>query len=252
MQKRNTIFGVLGGLGLAPLVAAVALLSPMVAAAERSPQAPPVAPSPQLDSSLQRLTQMFSPAIQATMNACWEQGRVNLAAGAAQNGVVVCGDGSTSGVAYTDYLETVSDLLTASSLVGFRTVAASNPEISPQLLTSFLSSAQGVTTLRGAVQTAIVQSGLLPAQATDSQALLTNQVMERLLPNLQNPSQLETLLGSTEQYSRVVENFCTAPGMSIDQVKDLVPELNSIQFYAICIDESGTMNEVLRLLRQGS
>lgn len=250
MQKRNAVFDVLNGLGLYPLAAAAVLLSPTVAVAERSPQAPTLAPSPQLDSSLQRLTQMFSPAIQSTMNACWEQGRVNLAAGAAQNGAVVCGDGSAAtGVSYTDYVETVSDLLAASSLVGFRTVATSNPAISPQLLTTFLSSAQGVSTLQGAVQTAIVQSGLLPAEATDSQTVLTTQVMNRLLPSLQNPSQLENLLGSTEQYSRVVDSFCTAPGMSVDQVKNLVPELTSIQFYAICIDESGTMEEVLRLLR---
>jgi hypothetical protein len=251
MQTRNSILGFLGRLSWCPLIAAAVWLNPVsVLAAERSPQALPVSPSPQLDSSLQRLTQMFSPALQSVMNACWEQGRVNLAAGAAQNGALRCGDGSVAtGVTYTNYVETMSDLLTASSLVGFRTVATSNPNVSPQLLTTYLSSAQGMSILQDAVQTAIVQSGLLPAQATDSQTFLTNQVIDRLLPNLQDPGRLENLLGNTEQYTSVVENFCTAPGMSIEQAKALVPELNSVQFYAICIAESGTMEEVLRLLR---
>lgn len=247
MQMRRA----LACLSLTPLLSLLVAVKPLpVAAAEPSPQVPQSGSNPQLDSSLRRLTQMFSPDIQNTMNACWEQGRVNLAAGAAQNGTLICGDGSSNtGVGYDTYLATVSDLLTASSLVGFRTVTETNPSINPQMLTTFLSSAEGVATLRGAVQTAITQSGLLPAQATDSTALLTDQVMEKLLPNLQDSNRIESLLGSTEQYSRVVQNFCTAPGMSVDQAKALVPDLSTIQLYAICIQESGTMNEVLRMMR---
>lgn len=203
-------------------------------------------PSPQRSSALQRLGQMFSPEIQSTIGACLEQGKVDVAAGATDGGAVRCGDGSTASVPYAAYVNTVSDVLTASSLVGFRAVLQSNSGVSPAMLRMFLESPQGAIVLRQAVQSAITQSELLPATATESTNILTDAVLTRLLPSLQDPTTLDTLLGTTEQYNQVVQEFCTAPGMSIEQAKSRLP-LNELQLYAICIQESGVADEVLRL-----
>lgn len=202
-------------------------------------------PSPQRSSALQRLGQMFSPEIQSTIGACLEQGKVDVAAGPTDSGAVRCGDGSTASVPYAAYVTTVSDVLTASSLVGFRAVLQSN-SVSPAMLRMFLESPQGAIVLRQAVQSAITQSELLPATATESTNILTDAVLTRLLPSLQDPTTLDTLLGTTEQYNQVVQEFCTAPGMSIEQAKSRLP-LNELQLYAICIQESGVADEVLRL-----
>lgn len=207
------------------------------------------APSPASDS-VQRLAQMFSAEIQSTLSACWNRGKVDLAAGASRDGSVICGDGAPEGaIAYTAYVSTVSDILAASGLVGFRTVTTSNPQVNPQSISSFLSSSQGTTLLRQTVQLAITQSQLLPAEATESNTILTDRVMERLVPNLQNPSVLDGLLGNDEQYAQVVSHFCTAPGMSVDEAKTLVPDLNSLQLYAICIHESGVSDEALEVIQ---
>ncbi|WP_448602332.1 hypothetical protein [Thermoleptolyngbya sp.] len=203
-------------------------------------------PSPQRSNALQRLGQMFSPEIQSTIGACLEQGKVDVAAGPTDSGAVRCGDGSTVSVPYAAYVTTVSDVLTASSLVGFRAVLQSNAGVSPAMLRMFLNSPQGAIVLRQAVQSAITQSELLPATATESTNILTDAVLTRLLPSLQDPTTLDTLLGTTEQYNQVVREFCTAPGMSIDQAKSRLP-LNELQLYAICIQESGVADEVLRL-----
>ncbi|MBF2083161.1 hypothetical protein [Thermoleptolyngbya sp. C42_A2020_037] len=203
-------------------------------------------PSPQRSSALQRLGQMFSPEIQSTIGACLEQGKVDVAAGPTSSGAVRCGDGSTTSVPYAAYVATVSDVLTASSLVGFRAVLQSNSGVSPEMLRMFVNSPQGGIVLRQAVQTAITQSELLPATATASTDILTDAVLTRLLPSLQDPTTLDTLLGTPEQYSQVVREFCTAPGMSVEQAKSRLP-LNELQLYAICIQESGVADEMLRL-----
>ncbi|GAB4141038.1 MAG: hypothetical protein Fur0046_16890 [Cyanobacteria bacterium J069] len=234
MQKLFLTLTTLSALALSGLV-------PQRAGAAEPPQ------SPERSGALQRLGQMFSPEIQTTISACLEQGKVDVAAGPTDQGNVRCGDGSTaSPVLYRDYLTTVSDVLTASSLVGFRTVLQANAGVSPAMLRTFLNSPQGESILRQAVQTAITQSELLPATATDSTNILTDAVIARLLPSLQDPTTLDTLLGTTEQYNQVVQEFCTAPGMSIEQAKSRLP-LNSLQLYAICIQESGVADEVLRL-----
>jgi hypothetical protein len=46
----------------------------------------------------------------------------------------------------------------------------------------------------------------------------------------------------------VVDNFCTAPGMSVDQAQQQTPGLTSIQLYAICVQESGMADEMLQLV----
>lgn len=243
----------LGGFGMAPaLTLALSLGMLPVAAREGQPasgnNAPGNAPgNASGNAPVQRLAEMFSPQIRSTINACWEQGKVNLAAGAGQNGRVTCGNGSVdSQVAYNDYLDTVSNILAASSLVGFRAVMQSDTRITPEMLIAFLSNAQGQSILRNTIQTAITQSQLLPPQGQDSNELLTNEVISRLMPALREPQQIQGLLGTSEQYSKVVADFCTAPGMSVADAISNVPGLNPIQLYAICIQESGVTNDVLQ------
>jgi hypothetical protein len=197
----------------------------------------------------QRLLEMFSTDIQNTIAACADQGKVDLAAGAGSDGAVICGDGSSQPeVSYTSYLDTISDILAASGLVGFRTVVEADPRVTPEMLVTVFSTPQGTATFYDAIQSGIVQSQLLPADAEDSTALLTNEVVEKLRNNLQSSANLEELLGTTEQYTQVVNNFCTAPGMSVEQAQQQIPGLNSIQLYAICVQESGLADEMLQLV----
>jgi len=218
---------------------AVTLFSPLAAVAEPLQVAQ--------FTATQRLMEMFSPEIQATVNACVEQGKVNLAAGAAPDGSVVCGDGSPEpAVAYTNYVNTVSDILAASALVGVRAAISNDPRVSPEMITAYLASAEGNTTLRNVIEAAIQQNQLFPAESTESVTLLSDAVMQRLVPTLSNPNSLTTLLGTSEQYAQVVSNFCTAPGMSVSQAQSTVPGLSAIQLYAICIQESGVADEMMR------
>jgi len=240
-----------------------ALMPALVQAAEPLPATEPSATEPSASEpaqsalhstgdrvnsrAVERLSQMFSPQIQATINACQTRGKVNVIAGATSQGSVVCGDGSPEAtVAYSNYIETVSDILAASSLVGFRAVLQADPRLTPELLRTAFSSPEGVQLLRSAIQVAITQSDFLPATATESTTILADSVLERLRASLQDSSSLNTLLGTPDQYSSVVDQFCLAPGMSVEQAKTAVPELNSLQLYAICIQESGVASEVLR------
>ncbi|MBD1869881.1 hypothetical protein H6F95_21770 [Cyanobacteria bacterium FACHB-471] len=197
----------------------------------------------------QRLLEMFSTDIQNTISACADRGKVDLAAGAGSDGAVVCGDGSSQPeVSYTSYLDTISDILAASGLVGFRTVVEADPRVTPEMLVTVFSNPQGTATFYNAIQSVIVQSQLLPADAEDSTALLANEVVGKLRNSLQSPANLEGLLGTAEQYAQVVGNFCTAPGMSVDQARQQTPGLTSIQLYAICVQESGMADEMLQLV----
>ncbi|MGJ3245915.1 MAG: hypothetical protein ACFE0I_07570 [Elainellaceae cyanobacterium] len=197
----------------------------------------------------QRLMEMFSPEIQAVLSACAENGGVDLDAGETEDGTIVCGDGTPSPEAqYSTYLSTVSNLLAASGLVGFRAVIDSNPQISPELISTYLSSSQGADILRSAVEMGIAQSQLLPGVAPESSVILVDEVISRMLPTLQSPSALSDLMGTPEQYNQVVSNFCTAPGMPIEQVTQLVTGLSALQLYSICIQESGIANQVRQML----
>ncbi len=196
-----------------------------------------------------RLRQMFSDDIQNTLNACWDEGRVDLAIGADAAGAVVCGDGSSQpAIFYSDYLDTVSDLLTASSLVGLQTVMRNDPRVTPEVLSFFAATEQGSQLLRTAVQTAIVRSGLQSPEASASADVLADAVVARLSPNVQDPQRFETLLGTSEQYEQVVAQFCTAPGLSAESARAEFPELDMLQLYAICIDQSGIADEALQML----
>jgi hypothetical protein len=205
---------------------------------------------PAQSAAAEQLLQMFSPQIQATINACAERGKVNLSAGATSDGSVTCADGSpNSAVTYADYLTTISDILAASVLVGVRAAMANDPRITPEMVTAFLASSQGSSTLRGGIQAAIMQNQLLPADQPESVALLTDTVITRVTPTLQDPAGLDMLFGTSEQYSQVVDSFCTPPGMSVSQVQALLPDVSSIQLYAICVQESGITEEILRMAR---
>lgn len=200
-------------------------------------------------AAMQRLTQMFSPEIQKTLNACRDKGQVNLAAGASSTGSVVCGDGATQAdVPFQSYVGTISDILTASSLVGLHSVMQKDARVTPEMLATFLNSQQGSSVLRSAVEAAITRSGLVATNAPQSAAVLTEQVINRLMPTMQQTNNLQTLLGTDNQYRQVVQNFCTSPGMSVEQAQQQVPGLSPVQLYAICIQESGMANEMLRMV----
>lgn len=220
------------------LMATETITQPQVAVAEQA--APSDLPS------IQRLLEMFSPEIRQTINACDQQGQVDLVAGPTASGTVLCGDGTPTDVSFEQYINTVSDLLVASSLVGFRTVTATNPGLSPEMLSVFLAQAEGSSLLRSGIESAIASSNLFPVASAESAEILTDEVMERLMPSLQDSSTLPSLLGTPDQYNQVVTSFCTAPGMSVSQIQSLV-ELTPVQLYAICVQESGVTDDLLQL-----
>ncbi|WP_088893715.1 hypothetical protein [Leptolyngbya ohadii] len=192
--------------------------------------------------SAQRLMQMFSPEIQKTLNVCREQGQVNLTADEGANGAVVCGDGTVQAeIPLQTYLNTASDFLAASALLGLRQQMETTPQLTPEQLYAILSTTEGKAVIQDAVVAALVQSGAIEANS-DGAALLSNQVMDKLLPTMEQTNNLRTLLGTEAQYKQIVQSFCTAPGMPIEQAQQQTT-LSPVQLYAICIQESGLLNE---------
>jgi hypothetical protein len=153
-------------------------------------------------------------------------------------------------VPYDNYLSTVSDMVTAVGLVGLKTVIAGNPNISPEMVATFLSSPDGAAVLKNAVQSAIARSSLITAASPESTTLLAEQIIGRLVPTLQSTNNLTTLVGTTEQYGQVVSNFCSTPGMSVAQAQQTIPGLSSIQLYAVCVQESGLATEVQQMVNR--
>lgn len=189
--------------------------------------------------------QMFSPEIQQVLGACAQQGKVNLAAGADTDGSVVCGDRSrTSPVQFNEYVNTLSDILAAGGLIGFRTALLSDPRVTPQMISTALNTGQGSALLRRLLEQGFSGLNLVYQGSTESVSFLTDRVMQRFIPLLKTPNSLQNLLGTPSQYSQVVENFCNPPGMSIRQARALVPGLSSVQMYAICVQESGLTDEM--------
>jgi hypothetical protein len=242
IQRISSSFALCGFLALGSFLPAIA--------AETTPAATPSAP-PATSPALQKLMTMFSAEIKTTLNACREQGGVNLAAGAQADGSVLCANGEPkTAVPYDSYLSTVTDMTTAVSLVGLKTVIATNPNVTPEMIVTFLSSPNGVAVLQGAVQSAIAQSSLFPAASPESTTLLANQVIERLVPTMQSTNNLASLVGTTEQYGQVVSNFCSTPGMSIAQAQQTIPGLSPVQLYAVCVQESGLAEEVQQMVNR--
>jgi hypothetical protein len=250
MLKFNSILVYLGCLGLIQCSSLGFAAKPTLAATDLT-DASTDSTTITESESVRRLAEMFSPEIQSIISACQQNGKVDVAAGASEDGAAICGDGSSTEVAYTDYIGTISDILAASSLVGFRAVVESDPRVSSEMVITFLGNSQGTNLIRQAVQSAITRSQLLPTEAGESNSILTDEVINRIQVALQAPTQLDNLLGTSSQYEQVVNHFCTAPGMSIEAAKALVPELSAIQLYAICIQESGVTDEVLEGTEQG-
>lgn len=199
----------------------------------------------------QRLNQMFSPDIQEVLNSCATEGSVNLSAGADQDGSVICQDGTRSSpVRFNEYVNTVSDFLAGSFLIGVYGALKSYSGVQTEMITSYLTTPDGESSLREALSNAIATSGLVPSESPQSVNTLTDKVMQRSLPILQDTNQFNNLLGTTEEYKKVAQNFCKAPGMSVTEAKNLVPNLDAAQLYAICVQESGLSKEVQQQIEQ--
>lgn len=198
------------------------------------------------DDSVERLNEMFSDEIQETVAACWEQEKVDLSVGASPEGWVVCGDGSVmEGISYEDYLAIVGDVMVASTLAGMRVAIVEDPRLTPEILASFVTTAEGQQMMQSIVQSAILESGLQLPDRPASAQILSEWVATGLIDNLSNPTRLDNLLGPTEQYPEVVDQFCTAPGMSVDEALQAFPQHDSIQLYSVCIEESGLANTLI-------
>ncbi len=195
-------------------------------------------------SAEQKLARMFSSEIRTTLNACVRQGGVNLAAGADRDGSIICGNGwRNSPVKFTTYVNTLTDFETAGVLLGFQAGVKSSSNYKPELLTAFMNSFETSGKLRQAVQgfvtIAVVKPGLLPKGSTQSASFLTDRILQRSRPFLQNSTKFENLTGTSDEYGVIAENFCAAPGMSTTQAKKLAPTLDPVQMYAICFQEAG-------------
>lgn len=203
-------------------------------------------PTPNSEN-IRRLSTMFSADIQQTLSACWEKGKVNLAAGASSNGTVVCGDGSeNNNVKFNDYVDTLSDFFGASFLIGAKSALESNPQLSPEMLAGFLKTPDGINSLRNALEVSLVSSQMLPKDSPESVKILVNNIIQRSQPILEDPKGLTNLLGSKQQYQDIVQKFCYSPGMSVNQALTEVTGLNSIQLYAICVKESGIVDGMMQ------
>lgn len=214
------------------------------AAIAPSPEVAPTTDSRLAQESLDRLNSMFSPEIQAAVAACWEQGKVDLAAGPSAQGWVICGDGSVAeGIGYDAYLTIVENVMVASTLAGMRTAMAQEPRLTPETLAVFVTTTEGRQMMQSIVQSAILESGLQMADRPASAQILTDRVATALIANLSDPDRLNTILGPTDQYGQVVEQFCTAPGMSINEALQTFPQHDSVQLFSVCIQESGLVND---------
>lgn len=198
------------------------------------------------DDSVERLNEMFSDEIQETVAACWEQEKVDLSMGASPEGWVVCGDGSVmEGISYEDYMETVGDVMVASTLTGMRVAVNDDPRLTPDVLAVFALTPEGQQMMQSIVQSAILQSGLQSPNRPESTQILSDRVATGLLTNLSDPTRLGNLLGPMDQYSQVVDQFCTAPGMSVDNALQAFPQHDSVQLYSVCIHESGLADTLM-------
>ncbi|MDW8201142.1 MAG: hypothetical protein RML75_08035 [Cyanobacteriota bacterium SKYGB_h_bin112] len=195
--------------------------------------------------AMQRLGDKFSPDIQATLAACRDRGKVNLSLGPDQDGSVICGDQSrNSPVQYQAYVATLSDLLSGMGLAGIRSYMQANPQVSPRFVAAIARTPNGTRLVRDEVRKALADSAIVAGESP-SVNLLTDQVLQRALPILRNPAALQSLYGTSSQYRQVVQTFCTPPGTSVEQLKSAIPQLNSVQLYAICVKESGLADEIL-------
>ncbi len=208
---------------------------------------------PTVSAAEAQFNQMFSPEIHTLMGACEQRGGVNLAAGADRDGSVICGDGwRKSPVKYADYFDTTTDFLGAALLIGVRSGLQANSTVKPEVLNQLLGTPEWIQFMRDQVDQMIVQSHAVAKNSPKSIKLLSDRIMARILPILRDPAKLSNLMGTSEEYSKIAQNFCPSSGVSLKQAKSLTPNLNGVQIYAICLQESGLADEVTRELRRAT
>ncbi len=202
-----------------------------------------VAAKPKPSTAIDTLSKMFSPQIQATFEACEKQGGVNLAAGPDKDGSVICNNGwRKSPINYTSYVNTASDFLAASylsgTLVGIQQLMQEHSELSPEKLMAYFNSPEFIEQVRQSVGKDVLKQG-----SRTSAKILADRVFQKMQPMLQSYEKLKTLIPTGANYTRIAENFCPPPGMSMEQARALVPGLSSVQIYAVCLQDSGLLNE---------
>ncbi|NJR38970.1 MAG: hypothetical protein HC781_09215 [Leptolyngbyaceae cyanobacterium CSU_1_4] len=179
---------------------------------------PAVAADPvQANSSpaLQKLMMMFSTEIKTTLNACREQGGVDLAAGAQVDGSVLCANGEPKAtIPYDNYLNTVSDVAAAVGLVGLKTVITGNPSVSPEMMVTFLTSPNGIEALKNAVQTAIARSSLIPIASPESTTVLAEQIIGRLHSSGNPANRSSSCISAGCRPSRIASTISGASSVS--------------------------------------
>lgn len=218
---------------------AIGLWGNGVAAAPSGSQSqsqPPALTQEELSNLDNRLAETFSPEIRSTLSACLTAGGVNLAASASSGNSLTCGDGSTVDVAYDRYLDAVSNFFAGSFLLGMSQGTASQPQVTPSMLSSFVAG-EGAGMMHQSLGALLVNGGFV---ATDSPANpLTDAILQKAAATLNRLDSFGALLGTPEQMSFVVSNFCTPPGLSVAEAQRTVPNLSSSQLYAICLNEAG-------------
>lgn len=238
LRSRLFLALTLGSLSVASFLGSVAVAKPV---------------PPSVLSAEQKLSQMFSSDIQATLNSCIKQGGVNLAAGADRDGSIICGNGwRKSPVKFTTYVSTLTDFGAACLLLGIQAGLKSSPNYKPELLTTIVNSLETSGKLRQLAQSfvvdTVVKPGVLPKGSTQSVKFLTDRISQRSRPFLQNSTKFENLLGTSDEYTAITDNFCTAPGMTTTQAKKLAPNLDPVQMFAICFEEAGVSEAITQEL----
>ena len=225
LRSRLFLALTLGSLSVASFLGSVAVAKPV---------------PPSVLSAEQKLSQMFSSDIQATLNSCVKQGGVNLAAGADRDGSIICGNGwRKSPVKFTTYVSTLTDFGAACLLLGIQAGLKSSSHYKPELLIPVLDSLEKSSELRQMVQGLVVDLGLLSKGSTQSVRFLTERILQRSRPFLKDSTKFENLTGTSDEYAAINANFCTAPGMTTAQAKKIAPNLDSVQMFAICLKEAG-------------
>ncbi len=197
------------------------------------------------DAAAERLAKMFSPKVRAVMNACDRQGEVNLAVGADRDGSVICGNGwRKSAVQYSEYSEVATDLLAAFMLTSLRSVVqaptpektgAGKPEAGkPEAIMAIFKSPEAKEKFGKSLQEMwrSMTGTTLPNEHRD-------RILQKTYAMLNDTQKFNTLLGTGAEYNLVVENFCSPKGQTLKAAKQIVPKLNAIQMYSICINEAG-------------
>ncbi|MEB3181034.1 MAG: hypothetical protein VKL59_18670 [Nostocaceae cyanobacterium] len=231
------------GLSLSQTLSLALLFHPLPSQAQPQPQ-------PQTPRTSSGWDNMFSEDIQTILKACIDRGMVDIATGGDKDGSVICASGfRDSSVQFNDYLNTLSDLMAGAFVVGMRTAYINDNKLTreqkAQMLSMFVSPS-GKAMIQKLLEQKLANLPLLPKNSARSPAVLASNIVERVVPVLQNQNNFENFLGTPEQQKLVKEKFCTPPGTSITEVQKLVPGFSSIQLYAVCIQGSGVADRVAR------